>query len=52
MGKPNNIPAKGEIAAINPVINSLVFNAFAKSDKTGFFESVVENILKNPINAG
>jgi hypothetical protein len=43
------MPAKGEIAAITPIIDSSPPIADINKGKTGFFEIVVEKIAKKPI---
>lgn len=40
----------GETEDIKPIIVSSAPVAWAKRGKTGFFEMVVENIAKKPIN--
>jgi hypothetical protein len=47
-GNENRIPASGETAAISPITASSAPSACEKSDSTGFFEIVVENIAKKP----
>ena len=47
-GKLNSTPAKGEMAAINPITDSLPDRDFTKRGRTGLFDIVVEKIPKKP----
>ena len=48
MGNEKRIPARGEKAAISPMIESSAPSDCAKRGNTGFFEMVVEKMAKNP----
>ena len=47
-GKLNSTPANGEMAAINPITDSLPERDFTKRGSTGLFDIVVEKIPKKP----